>query len=58
MDYYEIAESVAQTLAKAGAALNDDQRILLAGALAPWLDKVRLMEHVEMERQAHESQKA
>jgi len=62
MDYYEISQSIAETMAKAGAPLTEDQRILLAGAISPWLDKAReccpngLKAHVDMERQAHESQ--
>jgi gluconate kinase len=41
MDYYDISQSIAETLAKAGAPLTDDQRMLLAGAISPWLEKAR-----------------
>lgn len=41
MDYSTAASAVADTLAAAGKPLTDTQRRLLAGAMAPWLEKAR-----------------
>ena len=38
MDYHDIAMSIADTMKKAGAELSDDQRILLVGAISPFLE--------------------
>lgn len=39
MDYVEVANSIAETIGKATKPLTDDQRILLAAAIAPWIEK-------------------
>lgn len=49
MDYYTISQIIAQSFSKVGAPLTDEQRILLSGALAPWLlqrdQKIEEYEH-------------
>lgn len=39
-DYAKVICGIADTLHKAGATLSDDQRMLLAGCLSVWVDKL------------------
>jgi len=41
MDYAEAANSVAETIAKGSKPLTEAQRIVMAGAMAVWLEKAR-----------------
>lgn len=50
MNYYEISVSIAEAFAKVKAPMSDDQRMLLAGAIAPWLQQ-RDNRIAELERQ-------
>lgn len=41
LDYSQIADSIADTIAKGSKALTTNQKLCLAGSVAVWLDKVR-----------------
>lgn len=41
MDYSEAAKSVAETIAKGSKPLTEAQRLVMAGAMAVWLEKAR-----------------
>jgi hypothetical protein len=41
MDYSEAANSVAETIAKGSKPLTEAQKMLMAGAMAVWMDKAR-----------------
>lgn len=41
MDHSEVAASIADTIAKGSKKLTEDQRLLMAGALAVWLEKAQ-----------------
>ena len=41
MDYSKAADAVAETIAKCGKPLTDDQKMLMAGAMAVWMEKAR-----------------
>lgn len=47
MDYSEIADSIAKTIAAAATPLTQTQKIVMAGAVAVWIEKA-----VELEREA------
>jgi predicted transcriptional regulator len=38
-DYHQISVSIAEVFATVKAPMSDDQRMLLAGAIAPWLEQ-------------------
>jgi len=42
MDYSKAAELVADTIAKGSTPLTKEQKILMAGAMAVWLEKARM----------------
>lgn len=42
-NYAEIANSIADTIAKCSKPLSESQRLVLAGSVAVWMDKVRGM---------------
>lgn len=37
-----IVESIAKSLARGGHPLSDEQQMLLAGALLPWLERMKI----------------
>lgn len=41
VDYNKVIESIASTLEKLGSPLSEDQRIVMAGAVAVWIEKAK-----------------
>jgi len=63
LDYTLIPKAIAETMAKAGAPLTDDQKMLLSGALAGYQESIsvlglsRVVSNLESQRAARETKK-